>query len=252
MGPIPAGFSASARATQARGNRRELHELTRRGYWNPSKLRRQDSNLDLTAPKAVVLPLHHSGPRECAQPVCHVAPRRPSAPGRDNEQMTAEPPADEVDRIVDAWQRERPDLDFAPLQVLSRVARLSRPLERARRAAFAASNLEPWEFDVLAALRRAGSPYTLSPKALLQQTLVSSGTMTNRIDRLVERRLVLRHTDPHDGRGVLVAMTPEGRERVDAAISTLLVGEAELLARLSTADRERLSGLLRRLSLDFD
>ena len=80
------------------------------------------------------------------------------------------PANDEVDRIVDAWERERPDLDFAPLQVLSRVGRLARHLERARRTAFGASELELWEFDVLSALRRAGHPYQLSPKALLQQT----------------------------------------------------------------------------------
>ena len=162
------------------------------------------------------------------------------------------PTSDEVDRIVDAWSREREDLDFSPLQVLSRVARLARHLERARRTAFAASDLELWEFDVLSALRRAGSPYQLSPKALLQQTLVSSGTMTNRIDRLVGRSLVERRTDPNDGRGILVVMTEEGRERVDAAISTLLEAESELLDRLPKADQERLSSLLRKLSLDFD
>jgi DNA-binding MarR family transcriptional regulator len=162
------------------------------------------------------------------------------------------PANDEVDRIVDAWERERPDLDFAPLQVLSRVGRLARHLERARRAAFSASDLELWEFDVLSALRRAGDPYQLSPKALLQQTLVSSGTMTNRIDRLVERELVERRTDPNDGRGILVVMTERGRDRVDSAISLLLLGESDLLDGLSAADRERLSGLLRKLSLDFD
>jgi len=170
-------------------------------------------------------------------------------PSRDNGRM---PASDEVDRIVDDWTRERPDVDFAPLQVLSRVARLSRHLDRARRQAFAASGLEPWEFDVLAALRRAGAPYQLSPKALLQQTLVSSGTMTNRIDRLVGRRLVERRTDPHDGRGVLVVMTSRGTEAVDAAISELVTGEAELLEGLSKADQERLATLLRKLSLDFD
>ena len=162
------------------------------------------------------------------------------------------PANDEVDRIVDAWERERPDLDFAPLQVLSRVGRLARHLERARRIAFAASDLELWEFDVLSALRRAGDPYQLSPKALLQQTLVSSGTMTNRIDRLVERELVERKTDPNDGRGILVVMTARGRDRVDSAISLLLQGESELLDGLSTVERERLSVLLRKLSLDFD
>jgi DNA-binding MarR family transcriptional regulator len=162
------------------------------------------------------------------------------------------PANDEVDRIVAAWERERPDLDFAPLQVLSRVGRLSRHLERARRTAFTASDLELWEFDVLSALRRAGAPYQLSPKALLQQTLVSSGTMTNRIDRLVEREFVERRTDPNDGRGILVVMTERGRDRVDSAISLLLEAESELLAGLSAADRERLSGLLRKMSLDFD
>src|SRR5512134_596996 len=108
--------------------------------------------------------------------------------------------ADEVDRIVDDWERERPDLDFAPLQVFSRVGRLSKLLDRARRQAFERSELESWEFDVLSALRRAGAPFRLPPKALLAQTLVSSGTMTNRIDRLVARGLVRRQTDPHDGR----------------------------------------------------
>jgi DNA-binding MarR family transcriptional regulator len=162
------------------------------------------------------------------------------------------PTSDEVDRIVEAWTRERADLDFSPLQVLSRVGRLARHLERARRTSFAASDLEPWEFDVLSALRRAGTPYQLSPKALLQQTLVSSGTMTNRIDRLVARGLVERRTDPNDGRGILVQMTRQGQERVDAAISTLLTAEAELLEHLSVSDQERLSALLRKLSLDFD
>lgn len=162
------------------------------------------------------------------------------------------PTSDEVDRIVDDWSRERPDVDFAPMQVLSRVARLAKHLDRARRTAFEASDLEPWEFDVLAALRRAGAPYQLSPKALLQQTLVSSGTMTNRIDGLVERRLVERHTDPHDGRGVLVVMTDRGRRAVDDAISELLTNEARLLQALSPADQDRLSALLRKLSLDYD
>lgn len=162
------------------------------------------------------------------------------------------PLRDEVDRIVDAWERERPDLDFSPLQVLSRVGRLAKHLDRARKRAFGSSALESWEFDVLSALRRAGHPYQLSPKALMQQTLVSSGTMTNRIDRLVARRLVERQHDPHDGRGILVTMTDEGRNHVDAAISELLVAEHELLGRLTASEQERLTALLRKLSLDFD
>ena len=154
---------------------------------------------------------------------------------------------DDVDRIVDAWSRERPDLDFAPLQVLSRLNRIGRQLDRVRKDAFSASELEPWEFDVLAALRRGGRPYEQSPKSLLQQTGVSSGTMTNRIDRLTTRGLVERRTDPNDGRGIIVRMTDLGLERVDRAIGELVAKERALLHGLSAADQTRLAELLRRL-----
>ncbi len=157
---------------------------------------------------------------------------------------------DEVDRIVHSWKRERPDLDFSPLEVLSRVGRLSKLLDRARKDAFTKSKLESWEFDVLAALRREGAPYRLSPKSLLQQTLVSSGTMTNRIDRLVKSGLVTRQEDPLDGRGVLVEMTPAGLTRVDAAITRLVDAEALLLSSLNKKEQDRLAESLRRLSLD--
>jgi len=160
--------------------------------------------------------------------------------------------ADEVDRIVGAWNTQRPDLDFSPLEVLSRMDRLSRQLDRARREVFHRSDIEPWEWDVLSALRRAGAPFTLSPKQLLQQTLVTSGTMTNRIDRLVARRFVRRKADPGDGRSILVILTDDGRVRVDAAITRLVDAEAEMLHALPRADRDRLAGLLRKLSLSFD
>ncbi|MET0590964.1 MAG: MarR family transcriptional regulator [Naasia sp.] len=160
--------------------------------------------------------------------------------------------SDEVDRIVGAWERERPDLDFAPLQVLSRVKRLALHLERARRASFGEAGLESWEFDVLSALRRAGEPHELSPKSLLQQNLVSSGTMTNRIDRLEQRGLVERRIHPNDGRGVLVALSADGLARVDQAIERLLKAEDELLGGLSREDVGELTALLRRLSIAFD
>lgn len=155
---------------------------------------------------------------------------------------------DSVDLIVDAWNRERPELDFTPLHVLSRVWRLAKELDQIRRSSFRSSGLDPWEFDVLSALRRAGKPYQLSPKALLEQTLVSSGTMTNRIDRLVERELVHRKTDPHDGRGILVQMSATGLNKVDAAISQLVRAERTLLLSLTTQEQKQLAALLRTLA----
>ncbi|MFD5319303.1 MarR family winged helix-turn-helix transcriptional regulator [Streptomyces sp. NPDC127098] len=159
---------------------------------------------------------------------------------------------DEVDRLVAAWRRERPDLDVEPLEVLSRVSRLARHLDRARRLAFAEHDLEPWEFDVLTALRRAGSPYQLSPGQLLTQTLVTSGTMTNRIDRLAKRGLVERQPDPSDRRGVLVRLTESGKTHADQALAGLLRQERALLGSLSAAERRQLAGLLRALTAPFD
>jgi DNA-binding MarR family transcriptional regulator len=160
--------------------------------------------------------------------------------------------ADEVDGLVAAWRRERPDLDVGPLEVLSRISRLARHLDLARRQAFAEHDLEPWEFDVLAALRRAGPPYTLSPGRLVTTTLVTSGTMTNRIDRLESAGLVARAPDPTDRRGVLVSLTEAGRERVDGALTDLLARERALLDVLPVADRDRLADLLRALVLPFE
>lgn len=161
-------------------------------------------------------------------------------------------PRDEVDDLVAAWHSQRPDLDIEPLQVLSRVSRLARHLDRARRAAFSGHDLEPWEFDVLSALRRHGPPYQLSPGALLRTTLVTSGTMTNRIDRLEQAGLVRRQPDPQDKRGVLVSLTELGAARVDAALADLLVSERTLLAGLDAAQQRRLADLLRVLLAPLD
>jgi DNA-binding MarR family transcriptional regulator len=159
---------------------------------------------------------------------------------------------DEVDELVARWRTERPDLDVEPLQVLSRVSRLARHLDRARTAAFASHGLQAWGFDVLSALRRQGPPYQLSPGALLRATLVTSGTMTNRVDRLVEAGLVSRHPDPQDKRGVLVALTARGRAAVDAALEDLLHRERDLLTGLDRAQRRELAALLRILLTPFD
>jgi DNA-binding MarR family transcriptional regulator len=159
---------------------------------------------------------------------------------------------DEVDRIVTAWRRERPDLDVEPLTVFSRVSRLARHLDLARRHAFARHSLETWEFDVLSALRRAGRPYRLSPGTLVAQTLVTSGTMTNRIDRLEHRGLVERQRSTDDRRGVLVQLTPVGLERVDAAMSDLLDVESRVLDALAPQERPQLADLLRTVGAQFD
>ena len=159
---------------------------------------------------------------------------------------------DEVDRLVEAWGRERPDLDVTPMHVLSRVSRIAFQLDRARKQAFTDHGLEPWEFDVLSALRRAGAPYQLSPGQLVQATLVTSGTMTNRVDRLAGRGLVERLPDPLDRRGVQVRLTDAGRTAVDGALTALLAHEHELLAGLDAPRRDALVDTLRALSRHFE
>ena len=159
---------------------------------------------------------------------------------------------DEVDRLVAAWHVARPELDPSPLEVLSRVSRLSKHLDRARQRVLDTQDLDLWEFDVLTALRRTSAPHELSPGALLHATLVTSGTMTNRIDRLTDRGLVARRPDPQDGRGVLVRLTAQGQARADAAMTELLERERDLLAELDVDQRAMLASLLRRLLLPFD
>lgn len=161
-------------------------------------------------------------------------------------------PIDEVDRIVAAWERERPDLDPAPLQVFSRLSRLARQLELARRTAFDTHGLESGAFDVLSALRRAGEPYELTPGRLIAETLVTSGTMTNRIDRLARAGYVRRSKDASDGRVVLVQLTSEGKSVVDAAMADLLIWEAQLLEGLDARAQADLASLLRALAAPFE
>lgn len=160
--------------------------------------------------------------------------------------------ADEVDRLVEAWSTERPDLDVTPMQVLSRITRLARHLDRVRRKAFASHGLEASEFDVLSALRRAGSPYRLSPGRLLRETMVTSGTMTHRVDRLIAKGLVQRLPDPADRRGIKVQLTAAGMAAVDGALDALLDSEEIFLDGLTAAEAESLANALRTLSLPFD
>lgn len=159
--------------------------------------------------------------------------------------------SDYVDSILQQWSAERPDLDASPMGVIGRISRASRILERKIEHIFAAHDLSGGGFDVLAALRRAGPPYRLSPTGLYNSLLISSGAMTNRLDRLEERELVSRVPDPHDRRGVLVSLTPKGKRLIDKATEAHLENEENLLKPLSAAEREHLSALLRKLLISL-
>lgn len=154
---------------------------------------------------------------------------------------------DAVDRILEQWARERPDLDPSPMAVVGRVNRLARELERSLNRVFAGFGLDRGEFDVLATLRRSGQPYQLTPGALLESTMVTSGAVTKRVDRLEQAGLVARAPDPDDRRGVLVGLTAEGLELVDRAVQEHVANEHNLLAGLTDGERERLIRLLRKL-----
>lgn len=154
---------------------------------------------------------------------------------------------DSVDRLLSEWARERPDLDMAPLAVMARLMRLSALATRRAEAWLAPLGLSWESFSLLVTLRRAGPPYQQRPGALLQDSLLSSGAMTNRIDRVEEMGLVLRMRDPHDGRGVIVQLTPQGLELADLAIELHMAGWKELLAGLPEAKRATLTRLLAQL-----
>ncbi|MEU0540672.1 MarR family transcriptional regulator [Nocardia sp. NPDC005978] len=152
---------------------------------------------------------------------------------------------DAVDLIAASWQEVRPDVDVSPMQVLGRLSRLSRVLERELGTFFAGHDLERWEFDVLATLRRAGSETGLTAGALNKAAMVTSGAITNRIDRLAAKDLVERLPDAVDRRAIRVHLTPKGLALIDELLPLHLANETRLLADLSPADREQLAALLR-------
>ena len=171
----------------------------------------------------------------------------PSLPDADNGEM---PKAeDDVDAIVAAWAKQRPDLDATPFLVLSRITRISTRLDRLRRRVFRRHGLDLWEFDVLATLRRSGAPYQLSPSELIAHNLVSSGAMTNRLNRLEEKGFVSRGADSEDGRRVVVTLRDSGRQVVDRAVSDLLDQEETLITALTATERSSLAEALRTLNL---
>ena len=155
---------------------------------------------------------------------------------------------DVVDRIITQWNEERPDVDSSPLEVVGRVSRLSRLVDRVVAENFAKYDIEAWMFDVMATLRRSGEPFELAAGQLVRQTMVTTGAMTNRIDRLEQRGLVERIAAA-DRRKVIVRLTSQGLELVDQVIVSHMEAEQEILAGLSEAQRRQLAGQLRTILL---
>ena len=151
---------------------------------------------------------------------------------------------DHVDTIIAQWARERPDLDITPMALVGRVLRLNAYLTREMGKTFANHGLNMASFDVLATLRRSGPPYSLSPGVLIDMTMVTSGTMTNRIDQLVKAGLVERVKNPEDGRGFLISLTPKGGAVIDGTLADHIATQARLTDLLSDDDRQALTGLM--------
>jgi DNA-binding MarR family transcriptional regulator len=152
--------------------------------------------------------------------------------------------SDAVDRVIAQWAAVRPDIDSTPIGVIGRVSRLARLIDQRLGENFARFGIESWMYDVMATLRRSGAPYELSAGDLVRQTMVTTGAITNRIDRLEERGLVERASAP-DRRKVIVRLTPAGRELVDRVVIDHLATERAVLAALSTRQQADLANLLR-------
>ena len=155
---------------------------------------------------------------------------------------------DHVDHVIDQWNRERPDLDVSAMAIIGRIGRLEKTIQPRLDAVFAQHDLESWEFDVLATLLRNGAPHQLTPGELIASMMITSGTMTNRIDRLEQRGFVTRTVSQIDARKRLVKLTTLGREKADAALIDHVANESKLVSALSAKQRTELTKLLRLLS----
>ena len=156
----------------------------------------------------------------------------------------ARQPTDAVDRVIAQWDAVRPDLDSSPVGVIGRLSRLSRLVDRRLGENFAHFGIENWMYDVMATLRRSGEPYELTAGDLVRQTMVTTGAITNRIDRLAERGLVER-AGAEDRRKVIVRLTDRGRQLVDEIVNHHLDTEREILASLSPRQQADLANILR-------
>ncbi|WP_116212394.1 MarR family winged helix-turn-helix transcriptional regulator [Streptomyces olivoreticuli] len=153
--------------------------------------------------------------------------------------------ADQVDRILEQWAAQRPELDTSPMGVIGRLQRLSRLLDTELRRTFATHGLDIASFDVLATLRRSDPPHRLTPAELMRASMVTSGAITQRLDRLEARALVIRTPNDSDGRGVYVTLTEAGRALIDKALPDHIATENRLLSALTTSRRDALADELR-------
>jgi DNA-binding MarR family transcriptional regulator len=158
---------------------------------------------------------------------------------------------DGVDRILEQWAEERPDLDTEAMGIFGRIYRIAELAGAAQAATYSRFGLTRADFDVLATLRRSGEPFALSPTELTAALMLSSGGITGRVDRLARAGLVTRSADPHDRRGQLVTLTDRGRELIDDAVPAGLANQWELLAGLSETKRRNLDALLRQVLADI-
>ncbi|WP_298292561.1 MarR family transcriptional regulator [uncultured Litoreibacter sp.] len=159
---------------------------------------------------------------------------------------------DHVDRIINQWNKTRPDLDVGPMEIFGRLARLTAKLRSEMEKTWKVYGLNPASFDVLATLRRSGKPDGLSPGELLNLTMVTSGTMTNRIDQLVKADLVERVPNPEDKRGFLIRLTEKGFATIEDAVNDHVETQHRLLKGLSATQRDSLNGLLRTFGETID
>ncbi|WP_299689563.1 MarR family transcriptional regulator [uncultured Tateyamaria sp.] len=154
---------------------------------------------------------------------------------------------DHVDRIIQQWKEARPDIDTGPMATIGRIARLSAQLRSEMEKTWKRYGLNAASFDVLATLRRSGKPEGLSPGELLELTMVTSGTMTNRVDQLVKSGLVERVPNPNDKRGFLIRLTPTGFSTIETAVGEHAATQKRLVAGISDNQRSELDTLLRAL-----
>ncbi|MGW1161732.1 MarR family winged helix-turn-helix transcriptional regulator [Streptomyces sp. NPDC002513] len=156
-------------------------------------------------------------------------------------------PEDPVDAIIGQWAAVRPDLDTAAMEVFGRIFRLSRAMGDRMEKAYARYGISRGEFDVLAALRRSGEPYTLSPRQLSATLMLTTGGMTGRLDKLEAAGLLRRSPDPHDRRGLRVTLTEEGLRLIDEAVGAGLAVQTAALDPLNAQQAGQLADLLRQL-----